>query len=335
MKLEHAIIHRIKKERYQPAKLQLRDKELAVSSDALELLMNDLRKAYEQTGKSRGTFNKKKASYPFQGMVEKFLKNEHDFVKFTTDAMEHFEGIINKEHLATGGYVLFVLYQEEPNQFLMVVALKDVTGTAVNESDLTINNIHHLDTKHLHFAARLNITFWTKHTDKQYLSFVKGRGTSDISDYFLEFIGCDGYSDSRDQTNKLRQAIIDFCAQEEMSKEKTGEVIRKIYSYCEDKRREKQPVYLETLSSLVSEEKPTAFFVFANSDEIGLNSSFDPDREALRRFKVFKLEKNGVALSFDRTLLNKDVFLREEGNETVLVFTNLPEKWIQQLGNES
>lgn len=328
--MEHAIIHRLTKARGQNSQVHLRDQELDISSPPLERLMDEIREIYEKTGKSRGVFEDDLTNFPFQRMIDQFLDQADNFVKFTGDAMRYFKYTIDQENFATGGYILFVLYQEGQNQFLMVAMLNDVTGTAIEKDNLEVIDIVHLDTKHLHLAARLNISFWKSEEQKQYLSFIKGRGAGDVSRYFLKFLGCTDYSNSRDQTKKLKEAIDAFCVDRGFDQAKKKAIKQKIFEHCEEKRKKKESVSLETLSFLVDEEKPDEFLIFANSDDIGLDSIFEPHRDMLRTFQFFTLEKQGVKLSFNKNLLQKEVFLKGDD----LVFTNLSSDWLNQLREE-
>ncbi|MBF0261076.1 MAG: nucleoid-associated protein [Magnetococcales bacterium] len=327
MVLKSAIIHRINKARYQSSSLNLRKQELNITNESLIRLIDEVRGLYERTGKARGVFEDNNDSYPFQRMVERFLDKKVDFVQFSSGAMMHFKETADDVNLATGGYVLFVLYEEKPNLFLMVVMLNDITGTAIDKESLEVKEIMHLETKHLHLAARLNITFWKGEEQKQYLSFIKGRGAGDISRYFLDFIGCKNYSNSQQQTRILRDAIDNYCKTHEISQDKKQEIRKKIYDHCEEKRKERKPVTLETISRLVDDENPEAFLIYANSEEVGLSDTFDPDQRVMKSFQLFTLQRQGVKLLFNRDLLGTEVILEDDR----LILTEIPQEWIEQL----
>ncbi|MBF0583078.1 MAG: nucleoid-associated protein [Magnetococcales bacterium] len=331
MDLKNAIVHRIKRDDGQPSTIDYRDRELQNDSVPLKRLISEIRGIYEKTGKSRGVFQSDLHSYPFQNMVRQFLEKVVSFVEFTKGAVGHLKTLIDRENFAKGGYILFVLYQEEPNLFLMVAMLNDVTGTAIDEENLDVKDVLHLETRHLHLAARLNISFWRSGQDKQYLSFVNGRGAGEISKYFLNFLGCEDYSTSREQTKRFFEAVNGFCEIRQFDQQTVEEIKRKLFDHCEEKRKKKESVSLESLSFLVDEKESSEFLIYANSDDVGVNSFFDPDRAMLQKFQFFKLEKKGVRITFDKNLLGKEVILEEKS----LVFTGLSDDWLSRLRGKS
>jgi len=318
MVINNSIIHQLSKERNSKSTINLRESILQVNNQLNQLLC-EIKKVYnEKTGKSYGVFENNITLYPLSVLLKKYLTNEISFIEFTKEAMNLLKNKIDTENLATGGYLLFVHY----DCFFMVVMLNDKNGVSISNDTLDIIETNHLDLEKLHLAARIDLTLWQSEGSK-YLSFVKGRNTGDyVSNYFREFIGCTDYTSSKEQTELLLVSVDNYCKQKEFDDERKKSFKHSVFEYCENKRKNKELVYLEDLSHYLDEDNPNDFFEFANSNEAKLNSGFEPHRDTLSRLQRYNGKDSDLIISFNSDLLgNRVIFNRVE---STLLINKLP-----------
>ena len=224
--------------------------------DSHIFLLNSIRDLYTKKGNlAYGKFEPEKDIFPFQKLLERFYKEDKLqkgepsdlFLRFSRQAMKQFEVEISKSTLATGGYILFIYYQENGDKFMMVVMLKDKDAPIV-EANLTIGLGKHLELGKLHFAARVNILRWRESPEQNYLSFVKRQEAKEVSLYFRNFIGCTDYSDSKQQTRSLIKAIHKSLKEQSLNSDELAEKKHDIHQYLDSLEKKDESVDLETRS---------------------------------------------------------------------------------------
>ena len=334
MTIEHIIVHRLQKQRNEVSTLHLRKHELEVTP-AAEYLLAELTAVYEKkTGKAYGIFQQDREVYPFSTLLERYLDgSDGGFADLTRKVMNLFKTKIDQAKWATGGYVVFILYGAEPasggvhNRHLIVVMLNDRRGTAVDSETLEIRNVVHLVLDELHLAARVDITGWRTGAVTQYLSFIKGpRSGVSVSRYFRELLGCAEYVDAIRQSRDLVRAVDAYIEQHNLSRSRAREIQTTVYEYAADMRQQGDLVDLEVLSTRI---EPDGFLEFANSEEVGLSSSFEPDLRTLRPFGRFYYSDDQLAIGFNLRLLGNVVQYNADSES--LTITPLPGQLVRQL----
>ncbi|WP_306534303.1 nucleoid-associated protein [Geobacter sp.] len=321
--IENFIVHRVVKAvGAGETKIQTRPDVLAMSEAVITLVDEILTIYNNKSARAYGVFNPDLDNYPFASYTEEYLLSNSNFVDYTIKSLKRLSNKIKDVTLATGGYIAFIHYKTETKNYIMVVMLNDKYGTAIDESTLEINKTIHLDLNKLHFAARLNVTDWKSGSTSKYLSFIKGRGTDGISQYFREFVGCDEFTDSKRLTEMLILAIKDFGGSKNLNDQELQQLRRLAFDYCEDKRKKKESVSLEDLSNRVWERQPEDFLSFANSEKYQLASTFEPHRDVLRRLYRFSGKDKGLAISFDSELLGSRIHYKKDTE--ILTIQGLP-----------
>ena len=326
MSIINSVVHRLEKERNKKSLLKLRDSILEVG-EPLENLLFEIRKVYnKKTGKSYGIFKNDISIYPFSDFLRQQIDDELEFIEFTKKAMSLFKSKIDIANLATGGYVLFIHYEN----YLMVVMLNDKSGVTIDDKTLEVLDTNHLDLEKLHLAARIDLESWNLKDSQKYLSFVKGRNSSDsVSLYFREFLGCTDYTDPKEQTQILLKVVDEFCSNKGYDNDEKQNYRQRVFDYCEKKRKQREPIYLEDLSHILDEENPDEFLQFANSEEYGLNSGFEPHRDTLQRLKRYVGEDTKLTIKFEAELLGKRIIYNS--NDKSLLINKLPASLENQL----
>lgn len=198
MNLKNIILHQIIRENEEEPELNCSDHNL-VENDTVIEFVEKLIKIYSSKNPTFGAFEEDSVNYPFQKKVREYLDGSN-FITFSKESMSILKKEI-KTPKATGGYVVFVHYEEKQVDFIITAMLDKSTQFAVDDASLGIEKLKTLDIDKLARANRINVKKWDAE-ESLYLTFIKG--TRDVSKYFQKFIG------STDITSaKINSRIID------------------------------------------------------------------------------------------------------------------------------
>lgn len=326
MQIENAIVHLIKKDQHQDPTLQLAATVLE-ANEGLTSLVDKLRKLYnEKASLGYGKFQDSITAYPLSGLLKKHQANELDFVGWSREAMDLLKQRIDSA--ATGGHVIFVRYQENGSDFMLIASLKDRSGVGFNEK-LELTERGHIDLDHVHEMARINITSWLAKGDR-YLSFAKGRaGRSDFTHYFREFIGCTEFTESKTLTSALVHAVKQYGIDQGLDEEKRLAIRQETFDYLEAHRAE--GVSLDALSHRFSDDDPDAFrrYLNENPERFPISDGFKPDRSIYRALKRVSLRSSAITISFDAELLQHQIMYDKAAG--TLLIKELPNSFRMQL----
>ncbi len=330
MPIRHCIVHLIdKKPDGSPAVLHARDTELA-ASQAMENLLADLNESYNaKQGKAWGLFHEESGAYPFSGWLKAYLDSEQDFTRFSRQAVEQLQKLMEESNLSTGGHVLFAHYQQGMTDYLAIALLHHSEGVAVTDA-LDVAPAKHLDLGQLHLAARINISEWRNNPhSKQYISFIKGKNGKKVSDYFRDFIGCQEGVDAPSETRTLLKAFSDFVESEDLAEEKAREKTNTLVDYATSQAKLGEPITLEELSGLIDEERPRAFYEHIRNKDYGMAPEFPADKRTLNQFRRFTGRAEGLSISFESHLLGSVIEYDEARG--MLIIRQLPTQLKDQL----
>ena len=213
---------------------------------------------------------------------------------------------IVKAQLATGGYVLFVTFEQFNQRRFMVVMLKDTEGVSFN-SHLDVLDVNHLELDNLHLAASIDITRWQLGNAQKYVSFVKGRHNTVVTEYFKRFVGIQEFSDSMKDTAGLVAIVRSFARVNELGTVKEEELKSRVHSYCEDRLEHNAPVYLNELSRYLDEANPEAFLEHVNKSDEQINNEILLDKRGLRRLVRYSGRNDEMSITFNASLLGERV----------------------------
>ena len=330
MPIRHAIVHLIdKKPDGHPATLHAREAELE-ASQAIENLMADLNESYNaKPNKAWGLFHEESGAYPFSGWLNEYLDGGKNFVAFSQQAVEHLKQLMEGSNLSTGGHVLFAHYQQSMTDYLAIALLHHSEGVTVTDT-LDVALAKHLDLGQLHLAARINISEWRNNKQsKQYISFIKGKGGKKVSDYFRDFIGCQEGVDAPSETRTLLKAFSDYVESEDLPEEKAKEKTDTLVDYASTQARIGEPIALDELSELMSEEQPKAFYDYIRNKDYGLAPEIPADKRTLNQFRRFTGRAEGLSISFEAHLLGSKVEYDE--SQDVLIIRQIPTQLKDQI----
>ena len=328
MELKAIVIHKLEKKQGHNAKLSKASKELTIQDTHKNFMKNVREVYYNKSNPIYGVFDDSAESYPFQNFLKSYLNEQITFLEFTNKAVTHFEKIINEVSQSTGGYVLFCHFHST-DEFIMTLVLNDKESYGITDSldlttDLTLD-IEKLDVANFTNCTRLN------NKEDTYLSFTKGKKT--ISNYFKKFIGCTDYTSAKDTSENLKKALGDYFMQNDFPKSTAELTKATIYSYCEERMKNKEDISLDFISSLVNHNEPESFKKFAITEEYQVSATFK-GHSTLKSLKYLSYHSKDLVLEFDRKLLETKQVIYDATKNTLLI-KQVPVELIAELSNKN
>ena len=327
MVVEHLIIHEVKKQVGSESQIRFSEEEISINEIAKSFI-EQVREVYnKRTGRYNGIFNSDTLNYPFQVKLGSFIESEASFLELSKQSMRILKKSIDKQTLATGGYIIFSFYKQSNQDFLMVIMLHDKESYVIDDQ-LKLKNSFQLNLDELSMASRVNIGQWQENKDS-YLTFVRGKKRQEVSGYFFEFLGCTRNTSSSESTSKLLNALTDFMNEKEYSQEQKSKIRERTFYFCDDHRKNKKQVAIIDLSNYLFENEVEAeeFFAVATSDRYKLDTHIDINRDKLRSLRVYKLSWRDITVSFPNGTPLVDI---DEESRT-LVLKEVPIKHLEQI----
>jgi nucleoid-associated protein len=302
MNINEAILHHIAKEPNTSGAdaVRIHPRAEALAADQrLEQTVIDLLKVYGKSTSGYGTFDANQTVCRFPVLLSDYTNAQANLITFSQEATKLIADKMKNEHFATGGYALFLRYDNQGQDWVLVVMLKLKPGTGVDEQTLELSDTLSLDIEHLHEAARIDLAKW-KNNEQPYLSFIKKRqGGADVSRYFREALGCTEYTDAQHNTETARTAYEDFCKDQKWSAAQKQAGRQRVYDYYEAKHQANEPVNLQALSAIIDDQNPEAFVTFVREKGFEVNDTFQPHRNTYRRLKRIARKFGSVNVSFE------------------------------------
>lgn len=260
--------------------------------DTLQTISRELLAMYATRSNSTGTFGEDPTVHQFPILLTQYYQAALSFFDFTTRSLRLIEQEMAKTLLASGGFVLFLRYTQNNNDYLLVAILKLKPGAGINEQTLDLEPTLNIDVNLLHEAARINLSQYVAGT-QPYLTFIRGKSRAGgVTEYFRTALACQNFTSAKFHTELLIQAATDFVeAREDLtsSEAKRLELIdmrARLYDCFAQNRKE---VVLPTLAAAIMPEDPDNFMDFirdaALADRYQLSHRFQPDRKTFDRLK--------------------------------------------------
>lgn len=341
MRIQNVIVHKLNKERAaaggrSEATIEFRKTELNSSSSLTIAFIEKIIESFK-TGKTFGTFDEDEDNYPFQKWLKEMYdpSDDRDFISLSKSTMERLRILIQNKNFATGGHIVFCSYSDAGKNWFIVVMLKDKDGYTFE--DLELKNVQELDIDKLHQLARVDVNAWSEEHSSAYLSFISKK-SEDISEYFIEALGCTNLVHSKVTTNAVLEIIDTLFLENKVKKEDADVAKDQLYDFLIEKRKTSKSVKLEEISTFIDhhlpEDKHGAFIEMANSDNFQVSEQFEPNPQVLRNLKRIKHKTTYWTLDIDRKALGQagsgsDVEYNEKQNS--LTVNNLPSELAVEL----
>lgn len=332
--LHRMIMHRIDKTQHETDGTPTYKENLFTNSTTLSSFVESLSETYnKKTSKEYANFRTGENIPEFQRILDSYLINSNDdsFKLFSRQATELLSIRMNSKPASTGGFIVVIDYTSI-NRFILIALVNEKEG--YTENNLDILRIEQLNIDQLGMAGFVNIdNYQNNDTSYRPLSFM--RGTREVSDYFSLFLGADtNIETSSHMTGVLINVLKDFYREKDFDQQTIEAKSQTVYAFCDEKRQNREPVNVSSISSLLDPDNPNEFFEFSQEEEnnYDLNTVIESiHKQKLNNLKSFSIKGDGFRISFDRELYNDTIALDDDNK---LIVSGLPQDFINQLRQE-
>lgn len=260
--------------------------------DTLKGVCVDLLAMYGTRANSTGTFGQVPTLHQFPVRLGDYVSKKISFHDFTVDTLALIQNEMEKSHLASGGFALFLRYQQGGGDYLLVAMLKLKPGAGINQQTLDLEPTLNIDVGLLHEAARISLSRLAAGTEP-YLSFIRGKAKAgEVTEYFRAALACQNFTSAKHHTEQLIQAATDFVNERTdltTEEQRREEHIRMRASLYECFASSKDEVVLLTLAAAVMPSDPQNFVDFVKDaaalDKYNISDSFQPHKDTFNRLK--------------------------------------------------
>lgn len=257
------------------------------------------------------------------------------FVPFTKRAGD----LLLKSLVDTGqvetGFVLFVHYEYLATQYLLVTLLNTKAHVEINQQ-LELSSREHLDLARMQLAVRLDLTQYRIQPEQErYISFIKGRMGRKVSDFFMQFVGCEEKVDVKQQNKQLISSVETYLASEGLDAEEKTAHRTEVSNYFKQQIESGDSIKISELAEKLprDEDNQRDFMQFTQGLETPIEPEVQPDPAAIRQLAKFSGQGGGVSLSFDRKLLGDRIIYHPDSD--TLTIKGIPPNLKDQLKRNS
>jgi len=282
-----------------------------------------------RASKSHGKFSTAETAAPTERQLKDYVDDKSDFADLTGKMMETLKHQAGTRNAAQGGHVFFAHFSRDGRQFLLVAILNDKLSAALTKT-YDVADVQHLDMEGFRFAGRINLAGWAA-GEERYIGFLKGKGN--VSEYFMEFLGCDNSVQVKQDTTDLVKALKVYADDQGMVGEARDAFLGKAKSICDQASRNREEIEFEALANELAPKAPQALLAVLTDPERKLNDGFVPDRRALSSLVKFKGKTSQWSVEFERDALSGGK-VQYNAAENTLTLLDLPDDLTAQLRHE-
>ncbi|MES2027215.1 MAG: nucleoid-associated protein [Pseudomonadota bacterium] len=301
-----------------------------------------------------GRFGSDGREGPVPGVFGNFstnLNNAQVFLDMTHLIVDQLVIEADKKPLATGGHILFSLYDNDAGRPVMLVAMIKQKGGVTLDEDYVPVGIVEIDMSKLRQAASIDVQHYLDDValdeevideaiDRDYLSFLSPKTSGETSGYFITAIGCVVGISSARATDKVVKAVEKFFADNADLSEYKKAAKENVIKYLQDQLASNEAASLEALCAEVARAVPgelaesvNPLFEFLNGPKYKIPDQFDVNENVLKKYIKVSLDNPRMNLKFDRSILGitaeSQVHYRK--NDRSLTIKDLPPEFIAKL----
>ncbi|GAA5143837.1 nucleoid-associated protein YejK [Thalassotalea piscium] len=271
----------------------------------------------------------------FVDIMESYFNEQLSFNDFSQQAAKGLANELTKYDLAETGYLVLTHYEYMGGRYLLVAVIPVSEHYSVDQ-ELTISAAKHLDIAKLQLAVRIDLFDYQQNPDSnRYVSFIKGRAGRKVSDFFLDFLGCEEGMDSKVQTQVLVQAVEDFVAVNQFDPQEKQQTRKELLNYCKEQKESAQEVSLKEVGKVVSTDQEKDFYQFCQEQAYPLEEQFPHDQAIVNKVTKYSGYGNGISISFERSHFGQDI-VYNKANDSLTIYKvppNLKEQLLALLSS--
>ncbi len=274
----------------------------------------------------------------FVDLMESYLAEQQGFYTFSTQAANVLKNEIEKYDLAETGYLVVCHYEYMGGRYLLVAIIPISEHYSV-DGELNISAAQHLDTNKLQLAARVDLFDYQQNGEgNKYISFIKGRAGRKVSDFFLDFLGCEEGLNAKEQTQTLVQAVEDYVAVNQLDATEKQQTRKDLLTYCKEQKASSQEVSIQELGKVIEPAGAEQdFYQFCQTQAYPIEESFPHEQTVVNKITKYSGYGNGISLSFERSHFGEEVVYNLH-NDSITIFKvppNLKEQLLALLNSKS
>jgi len=300
----------------------------------VEQFISSLHKIYNAKGsKAYGRFTTMPApseEAKFVDLMTSYTEQQQEFYNFSIQAGNILKNELEKYDLDETGYLLMCHYEFMGGRYLLVGIIPVSEHYSVDQQ-LHIAANQHLDTEKIQLAARIDLFDYQQNPEgDRYISFIKGRAGRKVSDFFLDFLGCEEGLNAKEQSQTLVQAVEDFVNVNQLDADEKQQTRKEMLSYCKEQKSTGQDVSLKELSNtLGATDENKDFYGFCQEQSYPLAESFPHEQAVINKATKYSGYGNGISISFERGHFGQDV-VYNQANDSLTIY-KIPPNLKEQL----
>ncbi|WP_448211572.1 nucleoid-associated protein YejK [Colwellia sp. MEBiC06753] len=329
-----------KKEETGEVIIQFGQEPLAISNK-IQSFVESLHNIYNKKGnKGYGHFSTMPAEGDqarFVDVMESYLSDSQDFSAFSHQASNLLKNELTKYDLAETGYLVLCHYEQMGGRYL-IAAIIPISEHYSVDSELNISADQHLDTDKLQLAARIDLFDYQQNASgDRYVTFIRGRAGRKVSDFFLDFLGCEEGLNAKAQTETLVKAVEDYVSVNQLDAGEKQQTRKELLSYCKEQKASAQDIQLKEIDKVVSKsDGGDSFYQFCQEQAYELDEAFPHDQAVVNKVTKYSGYGNGISISFERSHFGQDV-VYNAANDSLTIYKvppNLKAQLLDLLNNE-
>lgn len=328
--IQHFVVHQLINDG-QALKIRARNDLFDVSSD-IELLAQQLNQSFNNKPvKGIGGFiAEEEEKGRFQQALDNMIAGELAFLPFSLELSQLLIEALVELGTVESGFIVVSQFQFLATDYLMVAVLDTKEHVEINP-ELNLNVATHLDLAKMQLAARIDLSQYQSSAElNRYVSFIKGRAGRKISDFFLQFLGCDEEVDIKEQNKVLLDQVETYMEKEQFAPEEKQQKREELVSYYKEQIETGEDIVVEEVAKTLSTADQTQdFYAFSQQTETPLESAFQADRSSIKSLSKFSGQGGGISLSFDRKMLGERIMYQPESD--TLIIKGIPPNLKDQL----
>lgn len=289
----------------------------------IEQFIDSLHHVYNSKGsKAYGRFT----SIPAEGnkahfidLMESYLSDNQNFYAFSTQAGNVLKSELEKYDMAETGYLLMCHYEYMGGRYLLTAILPVSEHYSV-DSELNISADQHLDISKMQLAARIDLFDYQQNPQgNRYISFIKGRAGRKVSDFFLDFLGCEEGLNAKEQSQTLVHAVEEYVSANQLDASEKQDTRKELLSYCKDQKSTGQDVSLKELSnSFGGNDSGSNFYSFCQEQAYPIEDNFPHEQAVINKATKYAGYGNGISISFERSQFGEDVVYNPDNDSLTI-----------------
>ncbi|MCV2885243.1 nucleoid-associated protein YejK [Aestuariibacter sp. AA17] len=254
----------------------------------------------------------------FRTLLQNMMENPDNFVEFSVKSSELLKKSLLNAGTVETGFVIFSHYEFLATEYLMISLLNTREHVEIN-ANLELNHSDHLDLAKMQLAVRIDLTqLHTTPEQNRYIAFIKGRMGRKVSDFFMNFVGCQELVDVKQQNKQLLNSVDEYLSSEQLDPQEKQQNREVVAQYYKEKIEQGEDIQLRELADKLPKDSDNDFYQFNQQTDAPLEENFQADKTMLKSLAKFTGQGGGISLSFDRKLFGERVMYNPE-TDTLMI----------------